>query len=105
MGCFTARARSIAVKHNKRINPLFLFASLRLRSLPAFSARSALALEMCIRDRGEVCRGTLKLLPVTGFSLQNEIFAAWNEPKHFTEPLQTFLDCIRDGPPPEERCV
>ncbi|MFR9309975.1 LysR family transcriptional regulator [Hydrogeniiclostridium mannosilyticum] len=52
--------------------------------------------------QGEVCRGTLKLLPVTGFSLQNEIFAAWNEPKHFTEPLQTFLDCIRDGPPSEE---
>ena len=52
--------------------------------------------------QGEVCRGTLKLLPVTGFSLQNEIFAAWNEPKHFTEPLQTFLDCIRDDPPSEE---
>lgn len=52
--------------------------------------------------QGEVRRGTLKLLPISGFSLQNEIFAAWHEPKHFTAPLQTFLACVRNGPPSGE---
>lgn len=46
----------------------------------------------------EALRGNLRLLPISDFSPQNEIFAAWNEPKHFTAPLRTFLDCIRGGP-------
>ena len=74
----------------------------QLRQLNVELIRMGSRCEEAISIAAKALEGNEKVDAGRVFSLENDIFAAWNEAKHFTEPLQTFLDCIRDGPHSEK---